>query len=115
VGELGSRGEETRSRKTKTQIVDKDKWWKGAYMKLRRTHPERKVIALSPQFVSWSYLLYRELRRRFQRMRLGHYPGEKPMSGFFAFFFTLQLCDQVCAAVAYLDDIVLVPPRKRSL
>ena len=47
------------------------------------------------QFVSWAYLVYRELRRRFQRMHLGRYPGEKPMSGFYAFFLTLQLCESV--------------------
>ncbi|KAK3268043.1 glycosyltransferase 29 protein [Cymbomonas tetramitiformis] len=81
--------------KTKTQILDKDRWWKQTYAKLKKLHPDRKIIALSPQFVSWSYLLYRELRRRFQRMRLGHYPGEKPMSGFYSFFFCLHLCEQV--------------------
>ena len=39
--------------------------------------------------------MYRDLRRRFQRSRLGRSPGEKPMSGFYAFFFALQVCDKV--------------------
>jgi hypothetical protein len=28
-------------------------------------------------------------------MHLGHYPGEKPMSGFYAFFYAMQLCERV--------------------
>mmetsp|Transcript_49733 Transcript_49733/g.158830 ORF Transcript_49733/g.158830 Transcript_49733/m.158830 type:complete len:920 (-) Transcript_49733:66-2825(-) len=81
--------------KNKAQIYEKDRWWKASYVKLRRTHPDRRLLALSPNFVSWAYLLYRELRRRFQRTRLGRYPGEKPMSGFYAFLFALQVCDDV--------------------
>eukprot|EP00958_Prasinococcus_capsulatus_P020279 scaffold2611_cov356-Prasinococcus_capsulatus_cf.AAC.3 len=50
---------------------------------------------MSPQFTSWAYLMYREIRRRFQRHKLGHYPGEKPMSGFYAVLFCMQICEEI--------------------
>ena len=66
-----------------------------SYVRLKQKHQNRRITALSPYFVSWSYQMYRDLRRRFQRSRLGRYPGEKPMSGFYAFFYALQVCDEV--------------------
>lgn len=81
--------------KAKSQIIEKDQWWRQSYVRLKQKHQGRKIFALSPYFVSWSYQMYRDLRRRFQRSRLGRYPGEKPMSGFYAFFFALQVCDKV--------------------
>ena len=81
--------------KSRQQIFEKDRWWKMSYARLRRMHPDRNVIALSPGFVSWAYLTYRELKRRFQRNHMGRYPGEKPMSGFYAVLFLLQVCDEV--------------------
>ena len=81
--------------KAKSQIIEKDQWWRQSYVRLKQKHQGRKITALSPYFVSWSYQMYRDLRRRFQRSRLGRYPGEKPMSGFYAFFFALQVCDEV--------------------
>lgn len=53
--------------KTKTQIIEKDHWWRQSYVRLRKMYPDRKIISLNPHFVSWSYLQYRELRRRIQR------------------------------------------------
>mmetsp|Transcript_30490 Transcript_30490/g.72600 ORF Transcript_30490/g.72600 Transcript_30490/m.72600 type:complete len:874 (-) Transcript_30490:139-2760(-) len=53
--------------KTKTQILEKDHWWRQAYVRLRKMYPDRRIVSLNPHFVSWSYLLYRELRRRMQR------------------------------------------------
>eukprot|EP00899_Mesostigma_viride_P014898 jgi/Mesvir1/23409/Mv21101-RA.1 len=81
--------------KSKAQLAEKDRWWKSAYVRLRRNHPDRKIISMSPVFVSWAYQLYRDLRRRFQKLKLGRYPGEKPMSGFYAFLFALQICDEI--------------------
>eukprot|EP00193_Tetraselmis_chui_P001248 CAMPEP_0177754712 /NCGR_PEP_ID=MMETSP0491_2-20121128/2157_1 /TAXON_ID=63592 /ORGANISM="Tetraselmis chuii, Strain PLY429" /LENGTH=859 /DNA_ID=CAMNT_0019270117 /DNA_START=493 /DNA_END=3072 /DNA_ORIENTATION=- len=81
--------------KTKTQIIEKDHWWRQSYVRLRKMYPDRKIISLNPHFVSWSYLQYRELRRRMQRKKLGRYPGEKPMSGIYAFLFLLQVCDEL--------------------
>ena len=74
--------------KNRAQIEEKDRWWRTAYNKLKRNYPDRKIQAMSPQFTSWAYLTYREIRRRFQRHKLGHYPGEKPMSGFYAVLFS---------------------------
>ena len=62
-----------------------------SYVRLKQKHQNRRITALSPYFVSWSYQMYRDLRRRFQRSRLGRYPGEKPMSGFYAVLFLLQV------------------------
>ena len=62
---------------------------------LKKAHPERKLVIMSPSFISWAYQLYRDIRRQFQRNHLGRYPGEKPMSGFYAFLFCLQVCDKV--------------------
>jgi len=81
--------------KTKAQIIEKDHWWRQTYVRLRKMYPDRKIIPLNPHFVSWSYLTYRELRRRMQRKHLGRYPGEKPMSGIYAFLFLLQVCDEM--------------------
>ena len=81
--------------KNPDQIEYKERWWKKNYIKLRRRHPDRKVILLSPKFMSWAYLTYERLKERFEDLGLGRFAGEKPMSGFYAILFLYQVCDEL--------------------
>eukprot|EP00976_Prorocentrum_cordatum_P086804 1186642-Prorocentrum_minimum.AAC.1 len=81
--------------KTREQIAMKDKWWKKSYERLRARRPDKNVVVLSPRFMAWATALYSRLKLRFQKLGLGTYTGEKPMSGFYAILWTLQVCDRV--------------------
>jgi hypothetical protein len=69
----------------------KDKWWKRAYARLRSTHPDKNIIVLSPKFMSWATTLYARVKLKFQKLNLGAYGGEKPMSGYYAILWALQV------------------------
>lgn len=82
--------------RSRDQIAVKDKWWKKSYMKLRTSHPEKTVVVLSPEFMSWATQLYSNIRARFHRLELGSYTGEKPMSGYYAILWALQVRPHSC-------------------
>ena len=81
--------------KTREQYAIKERWWRKAYFRLRSDMPDKKVLVLSPQFMAWAYELYLQLQQRFQELHFGEFRGEKPMSGFYAILFLLQVCDEV--------------------
>ena len=69
----------------------KERWWKKSYMKLRSTHPDKNLVVLSPEFMAWATNLYGQLKTRFHKHGLGRYEGEKPMSGYYAILWALQV------------------------
>ena len=75
------------------QNYNKDRWWKKNLSILRSEWPDKLVLPYNPLFVVWAYHRYGELKRRFTELKLGNFPGEKPMSGFYAILFLLQTCD----------------------
>ena len=81
--------------KSKEQNANKDRWWKKTFTRIRREFPDVVVLPLNPLYVTWAFNKYDELKRKFTKMRLGNFPGEKPMSGFYAILFLLQICDTV--------------------
>ena len=81
--------------KTRDQVAEKEHWWKLMFRRLTAQHPDRRVIVLSPQFMSWAFTMYQKLKSRFTDAGMGSYPGEKPMSGFYAVMYALQVCDKV--------------------
>lgn len=81
--------------KSRENYAIKERWWRKAYTRLRVDMPERKLLVLSPQFMTWAYELYLQLQQRFQEQHFGEFRGEKPMSGFYAILFLLQVCDEV--------------------
>lgn len=74
------------------QIDFKQKWWRANYAKMRALYPRRTIIALSPQYATWAHNVYKELRARFEGAGFGVFGGEKPMSGFYAILYCLQVC-----------------------
>ena len=81
--------------KTREQYAIKERWWRKAYTRYRTEMPDRKLLVLSPQFMNWAYDLYLQLQQRFQEQGFGEFHGEKPMSGYYAILFLLQVCDEV--------------------
>jgi len=81
--------------KNKDGILTKELWWKSAFQKLRVQHPDRKVVVMSPKFVAWAYQLYQAFEDRFESLTIGTFRGEKPMSGYYAIMFALQVCSEV--------------------
>jgi hypothetical protein len=77
--------------RTRDQIQVKERWWKKSYMKLRTTHPDKNLVVLSPQFMAWATNLYGQLKTRFHKYNLGSYNGDKPMSGYYAILWALQV------------------------
>lgn len=77
--------------KTKEQNANKDRWWKNNFATLRSRWPNKEVLPYNPLFVAWAYRKYGDLKRRFTQLDLGNFPGEKPMSGFYAVLFLLQV------------------------
>ena len=77
------------------QNYNKDRWWKKNLSILRSEWPDKVVLPYNPLFVIWAYHRYDAFKRRFEDLGLGQFPGEKPMSGFYAILFLLQACDQL--------------------
>lgn len=75
------------------QIDFKQKWWRANYAIMRALYPRRQIIALSPQYTTWAHDVYKELKRRFEAAGFGVFGGEKPMSGFYAILYCLQVGD----------------------
>ena len=89
------------------QIDFKQKWWRANYAKMRALYPRRQIIALSPQYATWAHNVYKELRARFEGAGFGVFAGEKPMSGFYAILYCLQVrnvwytesdCEELCSS-----------------
>ena len=81
--------------KNKDQNFNKDKWWKNNFDVLRSELRDKVILPYNPLFVVWAYHRYGQFKRRFTELRLGNFPGEKPMSGFYAILFLLQACDKL--------------------
>uniref|UniRef100_A0A061QMP4 Beta-galactoside alpha--sialyltransferase 1 isoform x1 n=2 Tax=Tetraselmis sp. GSL018 TaxID=582737 RepID=A0A061QMP4_9CHLO len=81
--------------KGKDSILTKEQWWKKMFQKLKTRHPDRKVFVMSPKFVGWAYKLYKEFEDRFESLGFGNFRGEKPMSGYYAVMYALQVCSEV--------------------
>jgi len=61
---------------------------------------------MSPRFMSWAYELYKKFEKNFQDEGLGTFRGEKPMSGYYAIMFLMQVCDQldIYGFIPYKDE-----------
>ncbi|GAQ90641.1 Glycosyl transferase containing protein [Klebsormidium nitens] len=93
------------------QIDFKQKWWRANYAKMRALYPRRAIISLSPQYATWAHNVYKALRARFEGAGFGVFGGEKPMSGFYAILYCLQVCNSidVYGFTPYRDEDVLDP------
>ncbi|QDZ25536.1 sialyltransferase [Chloropicon primus] len=81
--------------KTKDSNLNKEKWWKNNFLTLRSQWPDKAVLPYNPLFVVWAYRRYGDFKKRFTQLNLGTFPGEKPMSGFYAILFLMQACERV--------------------
>jgi len=68
---------------------------KDTYIDIRKRHPGVQAYMFSPAFAYQAHRIYDRLQEKLQAAGFGCFSGEKPMSGFYAILYILDVCNSV--------------------